>query len=866
MSGLTELPSTAATSLGPDKVDRIPYLNEAYRAQSFLLNKIRVYLIQIGEMLGLGDGSTPGSIAYRLNLLEAKVGAPAPIKITGVTQQAVNVIGSEVRIGAFGAFQPAAYANPSIAFEATFMFSPATAGSAEIRLYDMGTRAAPTGGTLRSTIAVPFTDVGVHKCVSRALTATLGPGVNTDTIADAERVYEVRAILIGANPGDVLEIDNAALSVVGTYAGGTYAPNSPGYLVLGAATGLLNARNPVGPNSIELVDGGPGGSLTVRLKGDVATPGNNKVYGTDGAGVLGYKPDPTSGGGAAAFQWNAGGTQDPSHGAYNNWADLYAAVSLAPYEARVVRVNAQDSIPLIPAGNWNLNGWHFMGPGPGDGNLVFDDGAIFDLPAAIATAWSPNDARLKLTFENLYVETWSLAGNTNIDMGTAAFWTLHLHVIDAEIDAFSGGSFIRNNSVSNGVRCHFQGGTFFGSGDGVLDTGNGYNSIVASDRWNQFNGGAITGLGFLNIVAFSYVLYETPRAFAGTYNFYDYVTPKTYWGQFDGASGYTGWADLYAYVSALPAARRVVYVDSSAVTLNIPSGTWDLTGWRFIGVDPAQTSITFLNGGNITVGTAGATFENITVISNLTAPIVVTGAARTDLWLINCAVNAVADVLFDATGAAADVHLHTRDVDSSSGFGLIYWASGANGYLHLDGRLDTNATTFANGVGHTLSVAIDSPAINWTTQTGLLGTVNYDVTYAKKNRYAVQGAAYQLVPFNVLTPEVVVGGFVYNPKNPLYLPGQDGFPMFEAMATTPTVNAVVKLYDIGAPGALAAPTLVSTKTVINGQGSVNQLLVVNAAPTPASDEIYDVERLYEVRVVSDAVEDIQLYWAGIKVN
>ena len=130
MSGLTELPSTAATSLGPAKEDRIVYMNEAFRAQAFLINKIRTYLIQMGEMLGLGDDSTPGSLGYRLAAVEAALSVPAPVKITGAAQQAVTVIGSETVIGSFGAFAPALYASPAVSLEATAIFAPATSGTA----------------------------------------------------------------------------------------------------------------------------------------------------------------------------------------------------------------------------------------------------------------------------------------------------------------------------------------------------------------------------------------------------------------------------------------------------------------------------------------------------------------------------------------------------------------------------------------------------------------------------------------------------------------------------------------------------------------------------------------------------------------
>jgi hypothetical protein len=71
MSGLTELPSTSPTSLGSTRKDLIPFKNEPHRASARLLNKFRTYLIEIGEMLGLGDGSTPGSLRAQVDELMA---------------------------------------------------------------------------------------------------------------------------------------------------------------------------------------------------------------------------------------------------------------------------------------------------------------------------------------------------------------------------------------------------------------------------------------------------------------------------------------------------------------------------------------------------------------------------------------------------------------------------------------------------------------------------------------------------------------------------------------------------------------------------------------------------------------------------
>jgi len=48
-------------------------------------------------------------------------------------------------------------------------------------------------------------------------------------------------------------------------------------------------------NSIEIEDG------EIQLVGDEESPGNNKVYGTDGSGVKGWKDDPAGGGGGGGI-------------------------------------------------------------------------------------------------------------------------------------------------------------------------------------------------------------------------------------------------------------------------------------------------------------------------------------------------------------------------------------------------------------------------------------------------------------------------------------------------------------------------------------------------------------------------------------
>ena len=56
-------------------------------------------------------------------------------------------------------------------------------------------------------------------------------------------------------------------------------------------------RDIVGPQSVVVVNGdGVAGNISIGLVNDTTTPGINRVYGTDAAGVKGWKPDPAGGG------------------------------------------------------------------------------------------------------------------------------------------------------------------------------------------------------------------------------------------------------------------------------------------------------------------------------------------------------------------------------------------------------------------------------------------------------------------------------------------------------------------------------------------------------------------------------------------
>jgi len=81
-----------------------------------------------------------------------------------------------------------------------------------------------------------------------------------------------------------------------------------------------------------LVGGGDlSADRTLSLENDEAAPGNNQVYGTDGSGARGWKPDPVGGGGATptgtGFRHVAGGVEDAAAKLVEN-ADVAAAAGI----------------------------------------------------------------------------------------------------------------------------------------------------------------------------------------------------------------------------------------------------------------------------------------------------------------------------------------------------------------------------------------------------------------------------------------------------------------------------------------------------------------------------------------------------------
>jgi hypothetical protein len=109
----------------------------------------------------------------------------------------------------------------------------------------------------------------------------------------------------------VLALGNSSTLDVGNIAGTVAAGDDS--RIVGAVQASLTVNT-----THSLTGGGNlGANRTLSLVNDTASPGNNKVYGTDGSGVRGWKDDPSGGGGGGTktlARWGAIDGQPPATG------------------------------------------------------------------------------------------------------------------------------------------------------------------------------------------------------------------------------------------------------------------------------------------------------------------------------------------------------------------------------------------------------------------------------------------------------------------------------------------------------------------------------------------------------------------------
>lgn len=135
-------------------------------------------------------------------------GFPAQVDRTGALNEVITTLGSEVLLGGFtvnGATSPGSLSPILFRLQGALNVAGAQ-GDAELRLYDIGAPGATGAGTLRSTLTIPFASAGSVEVVESTLTVTGAPGVDADEIFNAQRVYEVRGILLNAQAGDSFDV------------------------------------------------------------------------------------------------------------------------------------------------------------------------------------------------------------------------------------------------------------------------------------------------------------------------------------------------------------------------------------------------------------------------------------------------------------------------------------------------------------------------------------------------------------------------------------------------------------------------------------------------------------------------------------
>lgn len=190
----------------PSKLLRLPALNEIASASASLEND-GADQVDASE----DNEDVPGRFAagnyggwYReldtaFAAIEAGGGGSGVARayLTGASGQLVTTLGSEVLLGGF-------VFDGSVTFASRVLRAYGTVVSAvanvDVRLYDMGPPGSPAAGILRSTINLAT--LGVPLTGTQTLTPNGAPGVNVNQIFNTARMYELRAIVNAAAPGD----------------------------------------------------------------------------------------------------------------------------------------------------------------------------------------------------------------------------------------------------------------------------------------------------------------------------------------------------------------------------------------------------------------------------------------------------------------------------------------------------------------------------------------------------------------------------------------------------------------------------------------------------------------------------------------
>jgi len=112
-------------------------------------------------------------------------------------------------------FDPALFTSPIVSLRIVGNFTATTGSStASLYLYDMGPGTGAFSPLRRSTVTIPFANVGQQVKVDQVLTLSASPGVDANQIHTTARVYELRMYLNTADVGATMSVAWGGLSVV----------------------------------------------------------------------------------------------------------------------------------------------------------------------------------------------------------------------------------------------------------------------------------------------------------------------------------------------------------------------------------------------------------------------------------------------------------------------------------------------------------------------------------------------------------------------------------------------------------------------------------------------------------------------------
>lgn len=388
-------------------------------------------------------------------------------------------------------------------------------------------------------------------------------------------------------------------------------------------------------------------------------PVSTGVYDTATHEILASYDDPSKsaggGGGAGVMVWRP--TATDAGNVYGSWGSVYAALTLAHGATTVVVDTSlvQGNIypanaATIPVGTWNLPNVTFVGVPVTEGGTT--EKAILLLSSSVLAGVQD------LAFENLrvYWETTAsdLIGNTagpvrvsmkNVDLDSPSNTSTHRlffvsgatpsHTLELRLDNFTQldtntSTEVVNAGAATTIDIFVSGYTKFSAtatfmSDTPTTTWNVYidtaaevtnraalqaasagtvTTVYRTEAGNvQYNDAALPVFGSSNVQgALDYVKSQLGN---GERNFFVYGSTATV-----GKNVYDTWASLYAALSAIPG-PKTVYLDTAhnggtPLLFTIPAGTYNLSGWTFIGPgNGTPCTLALANGAIIT----GSWFE-----------------------------------------------------------------------------------------------------------------------------------------------------------------------------------------------------------------------------------------------------------------